>query len=211
MAQTSEPSESRRRDLKERSIDDHDWHSQDYASGWMTKDRGRAARRGPLLQRMVEGLPFAQDAPIRVLDVGGGYGAVSEAVLRAFPKAQVILQDYSQAMIDQARDFLAGYGARMSYAPGDLTDRKWIAQFAAPFDLAVSAIAIHNLMDMPLIAASYRDIHAVLKPGGLFVDCDHFDHVETIDSHIAAMKSAGFVQVERLWHQAPTGILRAKA
>lgn len=160
---------------------------------------------------MVDAVPFAQDAPIRVLDVGGGYGAVSEAVLRAFPKAQVTLQDYSQAMIDQARGFLAGFGARVSFALGDLTDRKWIEQFAAPFDLAVSAIAIHNLMEMPLIAASYRDIRAVLKPGGLFIDCDHFDHVETIEAHMAAMKAAGFAQVECLWHQSPTGILRATA
>ena len=210
MAQTPE-TDSSRREAKPRSIDDHDWHSQDYATVWMTKDRGRTARRGPLLQRMVEGLPFAQDSPIRVLDVGGGYGAVSEVVLRAFPKAKVTLQDYSQAMIDQARGFLAGHGARMTYALGDLTDRRWIAQFSEKFDLAVSAIAIHNLMEMPLIAASYRDIRAVLKPGGLFVDCDHFDHVETIDSHMAAMKAAGFAQVECLWHQSPTGILRARA
>lgn len=211
MAQSPESDASQPRGAKPRSIDDHDWHSQDYAAGWMTKDQGRAARRGPLLQRMMDAAPFAKDAPLHVLDVGGGYGAVSAAVLRSFPQARVTLLDYSQAMIDQARGFLAGYGARVSYALGDLTDRKWTAQFAAPFDLVVSAIAIHNLMDMPLIAASYRDIRAVLKPGGLFVDCDHFDHVETIESHTAAMKAAGFAQVECLWHQSPTGILRATA
>ena len=211
MAQTSEPNESRRRDAKERSIDDHDWHSQDYVSGWISKDRGRGARRGPLFQRMIDGMPFAKDAEFRVIDVGGGYGAVSEAVLRAFPRAQVTLQDYSQVMIDAARDHLAAYAARMHYAIGDLTDHGWIKQFDAPFNLAVSAIAIHNLMEMPLIAASYRDIRSILKPGGLFIDCDHFDHVETIESHIKALKAAGFAAVDCLWHQSPTGILRATA
>lgn len=210
MAQTSEPDESRRRDAKPRSIDDHDWQSRDYVTGWMTKDRGRAARRGPLLQRMIDAVPFAKDAEFRVLDVGGGYGVVSETVLQAFPHAQVTLQDYSQVMIDAARGHLAAHAARMHYAIGDLRDRHWAAQFDAPFDLAVSAIAIHNLMDMPVIAACYRDIHDILKPGGMFIDCDHFDHVETIDSHIQALKNAGFAQVECLWRESPSGILRAK-
>lgn len=211
MAQTSGPDESRRRDSKPRSIDDHDWHSQGYVTDWMTKDRGRAARRGPLLQRMIDAVPFAKDADLRVLDVGGGYGAVSETVLQAFPRAQVTLQDFSQVMIDEARGHLAAHAARMHYAIGDLRDRHWTAQFDAPFDLAVSAIAIHNLMEMPVIAACYRDIRGILKPGGLFIDCDHFDHVETIDSHIKALESAGFAQVECLWHQSPTGIIRARA
>lgn len=196
---------------KSRIKHDHDWHSPDYVTGWMTKDRGRAARRGPLLQRMVDGLPFAKDADLRVLDVGGGYGAVSETVLRAFPRAQVTLQDFSQVMLDQARGHLAAYAARMDYALGDLTEPGWTEQFDAPFDLAVSAIAIHNLMEMPLIAACYREIRAILKPGGLFIDCDHFDHVETIESHITALETAGFAEVECLWHQSPTGILRARA
>ena len=210
MAQSSGTGQSDSAETKARSIDDHDWHSQTYVNQWMTKDRGRTARRQPLFQRMIDGVPFAKDAALRVIDVGGGYGAVSEAMLRAFPQAQVTLQDYSQAMLDQARAHLAPYAARMSYALGDLTDPNWTAQFAAPFDLAVSAIAIHNLMEMPVIAACYRDIHGILKPGGVFIDCDHFDHVETIDSHIQALKDAGFAQVECLWRESPSGILRAK-
>lgn len=210
MAQKTETDESGRREAKPRSIDDHDWHSQDYVNQWMTKDRGRTARRQPLFQRMIDAVPFAKDAPLRVIDVGGGYGAVSEAMLQALPQAQVTLQDYSQAMLDRAGGYLSAYAPRMRYALGDLTDPSWTKQFDAPFDLAVSAIAIHNLMEMPLIAASYRAIRGILKPGGVFIDCDHFDHVEDIDAHMAALKQAGFSQVDCLWRQAPSGILRAK-
>ena len=210
MAESSGTGQSNSVESKMRSIDDHDWQSQDYVTAWMTKDRRRVARRGPLLQRMIDAVPFAKDAELRVLDVGGGYGVVSEAVLQAFPQAQVTLQDYSQIMIDAARGHLAAFAARMHYAIGDLRDRHWTEQFDEPFDLAVSAIAIHNLMEMPVIAACYRDIHGILKPGGMFIDCDHFDHVETIDSHIQALKDAGFAQVECLWRESPSGILRAK-
>lgn len=191
---------------------EHDWHSQEYVSYWMTKDRGREERRRPLLDRMMAGVPFDKTAKMRVLDVGGGYGAVSEHVLAAFPHAQVTLQDFSHVMLDQARDHLAAHADRMAYAFGDLRDRLWTEQFDDPFDLVVSAIAIHNLADMPTIAACYREVRDVLKPGGWFVDCDHFDHGGgDIETHIKAMKQAGFAQVECLWYESPTGIIRAKA
>lgn len=210
MTQSSEPT-SQRHATHAGADDEHDWQSQDYVTYWMTKDRGREARRRPLLHRMTAAAPFEKDAPLRVLDVGGGYGAVSEKVLQAFPRAQITLQDFSQVMLDEARDHLAAHDARMSYAFGDLRDRLWTEQFKERFDLVVSAIAIHNLMDMPTIAACYREIRGILKPGGYFIDCDHFDHVEDIEAHIKAFKLAGYSQVECLWYESPTGIIRARA
>jgi ubiquinone/menaquinone biosynthesis C-methylase UbiE len=210
MAQSSESDASGHGRHRARQ-EGHDWHSQDYVTYWMTKDRGREARRRPLLQRMIEAAPFDKETALRVLDVGGGYGAVSERVLQAFPNAQVTLQDFSEVMLDEARDHLAAYEARMRYAFGDLRDRLWTEQFEEPFDLVVSAIAIHNLMDMPTIAACYREILGVLKPGGCFLDCDHFDHVGDIEGHIKALKLAGYAQVECLWYESPSGIIRSRA
>jgi ubiquinone/menaquinone biosynthesis C-methylase UbiE len=212
MARTSEPESTKPRHATHAGADqEHDWHSQDYVTYWMTKDRGRNERRRPLLDRMVAGATFDKTAAIRVLDVGGGYGAVSERFLEAFPRAQITLQDFSHAMLDEARQHLAAHDQRMSYAFGDLRDRLWTENLKGPFDLAVSAIAIHNLADMPTIAACYREIRSVLKPGGYFIDCDHFDHVENIEAHLKAMKQAGFAQVDCLLHENPSGIIRAKA
>ena len=215
MARTSEPTSSKSttpRHATHIGADaEHDWHSPDYVTYWMTKDRGRNERRRPLLDRMMAGAAFDKTAAIRVLDVGGGYGAVSERVLAAFPRAQVTLQDFSHVMLDEARQHLAAHEQRMSYVFGDLRDRLCTENLKGPFDLVVSAIAIHNLGDMPTIAACYREIHEVLKPGGYFIDCDHFDHVETIEEHIKAMKKAGFSQVEALSYESPSGIIRAKA
>ena len=190
---------------------EHDWQSRDYVDSWIAKDRTREERRRPLFDQMIAAIPFPKTASIRVLDVGGGYGAVSDAVLAAFPNASVTLQDYSQAMLGQARGHLSAYGARVSFALGDLCDRDWVAQVQPPFDVAVSAIAIHNLMTMAAIAPVYADIRKLLKSGGVFIDYDHFDHVESIDAHDAAMRRGGFVTVERLWYKVPTGIIRATA
>jgi trans-aconitate methyltransferase len=195
----------------QRARHEHDWHSKDYVDEWVEKDRSRGKRRSPLLQRLIAGVPLDKNAPLRVLDVGGGYGAVSEQVLRAFPRAQVTLQDFSTAMLDEAREYLAGDAARMRYALGDLRERSWTAELGGPFDLAVSAIAIHNLNDLAQISAVYRDVLSVLAPGGWFVDYDHFDHVGDIEAHIKSLKRAGYAQVECLWYESPTGIIRARA
>jgi ubiquinone/menaquinone biosynthesis C-methylase UbiE len=58
------------------------------------------AERAIRLARLIDAVPFAADRPSRVLDVGGGYGAVSREVLHAFPRARVTLHDYSRVMFD---------------------------------------------------------------------------------------------------------------
>ena len=58
------------------------------------------------LRNMPAHAPFAPEATVAVLDVGGGYGVLIEEALRAF-HARVTLQDYSQPMLDAARQRLA--------------------------------------------------------------------------------------------------------
>ena len=80
-----------------------------------------------------------------------------------------------------------------------------------PFDLVVSAIAIHNLRDMNAIAECYRGIARVLKPGGLFLDYDlFFDHTGGLSRHTELLKEAGFAEVECLWQQAPLATIAAR-
>src|SRR5271165_1156139 len=138
------------------AVDHHDWHSRSYVEEWITRDLSREEERRLRLRQMLAAAPFAPEADIAVLDVGGGYGVVTEEVLRDFPRAIVTLQDYSAPMLDQARQRLAADAARVKYALADLRDPAWTTAVGGPFDLAVSAIAIHNLRDLDEIAASYR-------------------------------------------------------
>ena len=135
-----------------RPIGEHDWHSSDYVDWWITRDQSRDAERRQRLREMLSHADFATDAEFAVLDVGGGYGVVSEEVLAAFPRARVTLQDYSQPMLDTARKRLAAYSERVAFVLADLTDPGWTGRVGGPFDLAVSAIVIHNLRDMAAIA-----------------------------------------------------------
>jgi len=100
----------------------HDWHSEQYVTDWIAHDVARDPERRPRLQQMLEMAPFPRAAAIEVLDVGAGYGAVSEEVLKRFPNARVTLQDYSQPMLAEAQRRLAPHAARLTYVTADLTD-----------------------------------------------------------------------------------------
>jgi ubiquinone/menaquinone biosynthesis C-methylase UbiE len=185
----------------------HDWHSTDYVAEWITRDAARDPERRPRLQQMLSCAPLPRDAELDVLDVGAGYGAVSEEVLQAFPAARVTLQDYSRPMLDHARQRLADRSDQLRYVVCDLVDPSWPKRVGGPFDLAVSAIALHNLGDAEKIYACYHAIHDLLKPGGCFLNCDRF--VEGVEPHLGALREAGFDYVECLWRESPRAILIA--
>src|SRR5271166_1856807 len=185
----------------------HDWHSTDYVSGWITHDFARDPERRPLLRQMLSSAPFPPDAELKVLDVGAGYGVVTEEVLKAFPHAEVTLQDYSQPMLDQARQRLAGHSAQLSYVLCDLFDPSWPQHVGGPFDLAVSAIVLHNLGSREKIFACYPAIHALLKQGGCFLNYDRF--ADGVNGHLTALRAAGFAPVECTWQEAPYAIVAA--
>jgi tRNA (cmo5U34)-methyltransferase len=175
----------------------HPWNSEEYVAKWIAKDVGRPERE-KLLDDMLAAAPFPRDAVIRVLDVGGGNGRVSEAVLRAFPKAKITMHDISQPMLDLAKKRFAARSDQMSYVLGDLRDPTWTKAVSGPFDLAVSGIAIHNLYDLSSVTDVYRAVHGLLKRGGMFLDCDHFHFCGGLEANIEALRKVGFARAEIL-------------
>lgn len=187
----------------------HDWHSQGYVDHWIKRDASRDSERRPRIREMISLAKLPRDADLAVLDVGAGYGFVTEEVLHAFPNARVTLQDFSELMLAHARQHLARYGGQLSFALSDLTDPSWVAHAGGPFDLVVSAIAIHNLRTADKIAAVYRGIAQLLKPGAPFLDYDLFSVVGGIEGHIGLMQEAGLTRVSRQWDDGHAAIIVA--
>jgi SAM-dependent methyltransferase len=188
---------------------EHDWHSESYVDYWIKRDEARDDERRPRIIEMIALAELPQDAALAVLDVGGGYGFVTREVLRTFPNARVTLQDYSQLMLDRARERLEKWSGRMTYVLADLTDPAWSARVGGPFDLIVSAIAIHNLRDRGAITACYRAIAGLLKPGAPFLDYDLFAPTGGIETHIGMMQDAGMTRVSRAWDDGHAAIVVA--
>jgi len=187
----------------------HDWHSDSYVADWIAHDVERDPVRRPRLREMLAAAPFARDARIAVLDVGAGYGAVTEELLALFPQAEVTLQDYSEPMLGQARGRLAARADQLRYVVADLTDPAWPQTVGGPFDLATSAIALHNLRDDEKIFACYRAIRGLLKSGGWFLDYDLF--FDGVEPHLRAMREGGFLAAETRWQEPPRAVVAAQA
>ena len=142
-----------------------------------------------------------------MLDIGAGYGVVTEEVLLAFPAARVTLADYSPAMLDQARQRLAAHADRLSFVLCDLLDPSWPQMVGGGFDLAVSAIVLHNLGPRERVFACYPPIHALLRPSGWFLNYDRF--VGGVEEHLTELRASGFAHVECTWQQPPHAIVVA--
>jgi ubiquinone/menaquinone biosynthesis C-methylase UbiE len=187
----------------------HDWGSPAYVEEWIKQDLQRDEERRLRIREMLSLAPVPQTGAIDVLDVGGGYGVVTEEVLRTFPQARVILQDYSQSMLDHARQRLSDYAGRVSYVLADLCDPSWPHRVDGPFDLIVSSYAIHNLRDPEPIRACYRAIAGLLKAGAPFLHYDIFDHAGGVVLHSNLLRESGFARVNCVWQQTPDAIMVA--
>lgn len=128
-------------------------------------------RRREMLAAMVTVLPFAEDSPLRVLDLGSGSGAVAETVLQRYPQATIVCLDKSAEMLDLGVSKHAQRAGRIQFLQRDLEDPAWSSALAGPWHAVLSCMAVHLLPD-DAKQALYRQAHEMLAPGGWFVSAD---------------------------------------
>jgi tRNA (cmo5U34)-methyltransferase len=116
---------------------------------------------------LVGTLPFAADAPMRVIDLGCGSGTVARCIVDRFPNARITCMDVATNMIAAAREKLAGCGTP-TFIVGDFAS----AELGGPYDAVVSSLALHHIESEGDKQAMYRRIRAALAPGGVFVNAD---------------------------------------
>jgi tRNA (cmo5U34)-methyltransferase len=102
----------------------------------------------------------------RVVDLGGGTGALSAAVLEALPEARVTVLDVDADMLAEARRRLVRFGDRVDFREGSFLDPLPSA------DAFVASLALHHVHDLEQKTRLYGVIHAALGPGGVFLNLD---------------------------------------
>ena len=147
------------------------WGDQDKVDYFVQRSELLIPKRYEQLNTLVDLFPWPADQPIRVLDLGAGYGAVTETILNRYPQATVVWVDGSAAMQEHAEPRLAQYGQRVQLFLRDLADPAWSVELPGPFHAAVSAIALHHLTDLRKQTLC-REVYELLLPGGMFLNND---------------------------------------
>lgn len=162
------------------------WGEQDKVDYFVANSELIVPNRKEQLDFLVDLLPWQWDEPIRVLDLGAGYGAVAEAVLHRFYQATVTCVDGSAAMLRHARTRLAKYGDQVELLLRDLAEPEWQQGVVGPFHAVLSAIALHHLTDARKQQLCH-EVFALLLPGGLFVNDDVVEVPAFFQEHFALL------------------------
>ena len=147
------------------------WGDQDKVDYFVQRSAFLIPKRLEQLSTLLDLFPWSADEPIRVLDLGAGYGAVTETILSRYPHATVTWVDGSAAMHEHAEPRLNKYGARVELFLRDLAEPAWHVGLPGPFHAAVSAIALHHLTDSRK-GQLCAEVFDLLQPGGLFLNND---------------------------------------
>jgi 2-polyprenyl-3-methyl-5-hydroxy-6-metoxy-1,4-benzoquinol methylase len=179
---------------------DHDdparWQQTEFVDQWVTRDDGRIDERLPMIQDAIGSVPRDSGETFTALDVGAGYGLLTTELLKRFPNAQVTLQDVSEPMLTHAKGRLADNAAQLKFITSDFSQSDWASRLGGPFDLVISAIAIHNMYDDDLISSVYKGIHDLMSPGATFVNLDYAGQSGGIDAHLGWLSDAGFEAID---------------
>lgn len=129
----------------------------------------RSGLWGRVAERYV--LPWALDGARpagRVLEIGGGSGAMAQAMARGFPEATITVTDVDDVMVGFASRRLR----RMSRVRVERADVTSLPYESASFDVVTSYLMLHHVVDWE---KALEEVARVLRPGGVFIGYDLTD------------------------------------
>jgi tRNA (cmo5U34)-methyltransferase len=183
--------------------DHHDWDSEKYVSNWAEGQDKKEEQRQEAFRVLANTIPYDKKLPIKILDVGAGYGALTQFLLSQFPKATAICQDGSKEMAKLGDERMKHLKGRFEYVLCDFSQPGWSQKLKGPFEAVVSSIAIHNVRGPEIMERIYKDIFPLVKSGGCFINFDR--ERPPLEDQMKWLRNAGFQDVKRFW----TGNTRA--
>ena len=108
------------------------------------------------------------------LDLGCGDGILGATVLGEYPSARGVFVDFSEPMLEQAREQLKDYSGKLTFENLDYGNLAWVNRIQphAPFDAILSGYSIHHQPDARKREV-YAEIFSLLTPGGWFINIEH--------------------------------------
>jgi len=130
------------------------------------------------------------------MDLGCGDGILGATILGEYPSARGVFVDFSEPMLEQAREQLKEYAGQLAFENLDYGDPSWAnrAQVFGSFDAIVSGYSIHHQPDARKRQV-YEEIFSLLKPGGWFINIEHVSsaaqlNIDLFESHYVSARYA---------------------
>lgn len=147
------------------------WKDERLVSAFVERTSAHAAERRFLFDFVRDLFPFEPDARIRILDIGAGYGAFTEAMLDHFPNGTAVGLDVSEPMMAVGRERMARFGSRFAYHLGDFDGGALPSDLPGPFDAVIASAAILHLPNEDRLRL-YGAVFGLLSPGGCFFNVE---------------------------------------
>ena len=149
------------------------WQTEELASGYLQGVRGAIPAADLQLEVLGKIIKSWCPRPAAILDLGCGDGVLGRFLLGLFPEAEVVFADFSQPMLDAARNKLANR-ENASLVSADFSTPAWIEALGIGkmFDVVVSGFSIHHQTNERK-RRLYKEIFGLLNRGGVFLNLEH--------------------------------------
>jgi cyclopropane fatty-acyl-phospholipid synthase-like methyltransferase len=158
-------SERMRRDWDERAKENARYYVNTATREWTDNEffaSGEATVREQILNDMTNVCQGKAPAEMNVLEIGCGAGRVTRALAGQFGRVTGV--DVSGEMVRQATEALADRPNARAIQNNGLD----LAGVEGPVDFAFSTIVFQHIPSYEVIESYVREVHRLLRPGGLF-------------------------------------------
>ena len=150
------------------------WQTDDLTQTYLSGIRGAIPLAQEQIEVMLRLIRAACPTVTAILDLGCGDGILGEAIGKAYPEARAVFADFSEPMLQAARQRMVGTD-RATFIELDYGQRGWeksLPQKVSQYEVIVSGFSIHHQPDQRKKEV-YTEIFQLLAPGGIFLNLEH--------------------------------------
>lgn len=130
-------------------------------------------RYNELHENLLDSIPFDLDKKIKVLDIWCGTWYSMDLILKKYKNCEIIWVDFSDRMIEIAKNKLKKYSNSINFLNHDISSRDF--KIVGKYDLIISVITIHNISNSEK-KKLFKKIYNSLNEGWIFINADFFKH-----------------------------------
>ncbi|GHE04909.1 class I SAM-dependent methyltransferase [Streptomyces alanosinicus] len=139
--------------------------------------------RFTVIADVIEHITVGRTGRPTVVDLGCGPGSLAARLARRLPHADIVAVDRDPLLLELAR---VHHADAARYVDTVIGEHGWTRALALdhPLDAAVSTTALHYL-DPGTLRRVYRELAALLRPGGVLVNGDHLPPDDAVLAEVA--------------------------